>query len=232
MSNRADVAIAESIAALRAAAATGIEQYEQKLRNNADEPEVLADLLLESRAALMFLRHGFEVAMQESPDLRIELDEEVVCVEVKHFREKEQDRLDEGAMRETPERLVRTGDLAQSEGAEAWEQIVAVAVKKAPQYASDAPNMLVVESSSPSLELMLRTAVNDYDKKVMKSADVRLRRLSGIMLAQTDWIVLRDMRNVCFLPTAHAAVPLSARMTHALFEIATDMLRREERECG
>ena len=225
-------AITQCLAQLRAEGATGLEQYEQKLGNNANEPEVLVDFLLEGRAALMFLRHGFNVAMQDRPDLRIELHEEVVYVEVKHFRQKEQDRLDEKAERETDDLLVVTGQLLESEGAEAWQQIVDVAVGKADQYAADAPNVLLVESSSPSLELMLGTAVRNYNKEVLKSEDVRLRRLSGIMLVQTDWIVLREMRNVYFLPTAHPAAPLSARMTDALFAIVTDMLRRNEGECA
>jgi len=232
MSNRADTAIAQCIAALGAAGATGIDQYEQRLRNNADEPEVLEDFLLEGRAALMFLRHRFKVGMQDKPDLRIELDGEVVYVEVKHFREKERDREDEREMRATQERLVVTGELLESEGAEAWQQIVDVAVNKAPQYASDAPNVLVVESSSPSLELMIGTAVHDYDKEVLKSDDDRLRRLSGIMLVQTDWITSRDGRNVDFYPTSEAATPVSAHMAAALSAIVTDMPCGKRGECG
>ena len=224
MPSRAGDAVGERIDQLRAKGATGLEQYQQKLRANAHNPEVLADLLLEGRAALMFLRNGFDVSMRDSPDLRIELDREVVYAEVKHFREKEQDRVDEKAMREAPDRLVRTGELLESEGAEAWQQIVDVAVNKAHQYASDAPNVLLVESSSPSLELMLGSAVHDYDKEVLKSDDVRLRRLSGIMLVQTDWITSGEMRNVDFCPTRHGAAPLSARMTAALFAIRTDLL--------
>jgi hypothetical protein len=100
---------------------------------------------------------------------------------------------------------------------------VDVAIAKAGQYVSDAPNILVVESSSPSLELMLGTAVHVYDEEVLKSDDLRLRRLSGMMLVQTDWIAIREPRNVDFCPTAHAAAPLSARLVSALANICTDL---------
>ena len=231
MLTRADDAIDRYVGALRAAGATGVDRYEQKLTANANKPENLGDLLLEGRAALMFLRHGFAVALQDRPDLRIELDNEVVHVEVKHFRQKKQDRADEKAMRQTDDLLRVTGELLESEGAEAWQQIVDVAIAKAPLYVSDAPNVLLVESSSPSLELMLGTAVHNYDKELLKSDDVRLRRLSGIMLVQTDWITTGEMRNVGFCPTRHAAAPLSACMTAALFAIVTDMLWSNRGEC-
>lgn len=223
MLNRADDTITQYIGALRAEGATGIDQYEEKLTTNANNPEVFGDLLLEGRAALMFFRYGFKVAMQDRPDLRIELENEAVYVEVKHFRQKDQDRVDEKAMRETDDLLVVTGELLESEGAEAWQQIVDVAISKADQYASDAPNVLVVESSSPSLELMLETAVHRYDRAVLKSRDLRLRRLSAMMLVQTHWIAVGEPRNVDFCRTAHAVVPLSARAASTLRDICVDL---------
>ena len=223
MSSTTNQLISQYIGRLRAEGAAGIEQYEQKLRANAGNPDVLTDLLLEARAALMFLRNGFEGAMRERPDLQIEFDKEVVYVEVKHFRQKEQDRVDEKAMLEAHDRLVLTGELLESEGAVAWEQIVDVAIGKASQYMSDAPNILVVESSSPSLELMLETAIRQYDKEVLESYDLRLRRLSGMMLVQTDWIAIREPRNVDFCPTAHAAAPLRGRVASALAAIRIDL---------
>jgi hypothetical protein len=223
MSNRPDTAMTRCIAALRAAGATGTEQYEQKLRNNANKPEVLQDLLLEGRAALMFLRHRFKVGMQDKPDLRIELDGEIVYVEVKHFREKEQDRTDERSMSETTDLLVPYGDTVEREGADPWDQLANVAKSKVGQYVADFANVLVVESSSASLELALGTAVHNYDKQVLKSDDVRLRRLSGIMLVQTDRITCGEGRNVEFCPTRHAATPLGERTTDALFAIVADM---------
>jgi hypothetical protein len=225
-------AIARCVAALRAAGATGVHQYKQRLTSNANKPEVLVDLLLEGRAALMFLRHGFNVAMQERPDLRMEFHGELVYVEVKHFREKDQDRLDEKAMRETPGLLVPYGDTTELEGSDPWDQLADVAKHKLDQYVAGFPNILVVESSSSSLELVLGTAVHNYDNEVLKSDDCRLRRLSGIMVVQTDRTTTGDGRNVDFSPTRHAATPLSARMTDALFAIVTDMPYGKQGECA
>lgn len=231
MPSTTDQAITRCLAQLRAEGATGLEQYEDKLRSNAKEPVVLSNMLFEGRAALMFLEHGFRVAMQDSPDLRIELDGEVVYVEVTHFLEKEQDRLDEKGMSETTGPLVPYGDTLELEGASPWDQLANVAKRKAGQYVDGAANILVVESSSPSLELVLGTAVHVYDEELLKSDDLRLRRLGGIMLVQTDWIATGEMRNVDFCPTRHAAAPLSARMTAALFAIVTDMLCSNRGEC-
>jgi hypothetical protein len=90
----------------------------------------------------------------------------------------------------------------------------------------------VIESSSPSLELMLGTAVHNYDQQVVKSRDIRLRRLSGIMLVQTEWVTSGEGRNVHFCPTRHATTPLSARMVDALFVIVTDMPDGKRGECA
>jgi hypothetical protein len=219
MPSTTDQAISQCIGRLTAQGATGLDQYEQRLRDNANKPAVLSDLLFEGWAALMLLRNGFKVAMRERPDLQIELDKEIVYVEVKHFREKEQDRVDEKAMQEATDLLVRIGDLTESEGAHAWEQITNVAIRKASQYMSGAANILVVESSSDSLELMLATAVEAYDDEVRKSNDLRLRRLSAMMLINTRWTAVREPSNVEFCRTAHATVPLSKKLTSALTEV-------------
>jgi len=206
---------------LRAEGATGLKQYERKLKNNAKNPAVVCNLLFEGRAALMFLRNGLKVAMQgeAGPDLRIELDKEVVYVEVTHFLEKAQDRVDEKRMLETPDLLEPYGDPTESEGAPAWTQMTNKAISKASQYMSDVPNILVFESSSVSLELELETAVHQYDDQVLKSDDLRLRRLSAMMLINTRWIGLREPSNVEFCPTAHATVPLSKTLTSALTRV-------------
>lgn len=53
------------IVQLRGAGAAGPGQYETRLRNNAANPEKLANLFCEGRAALMFLRNGWQVALRE-----------------------------------------------------------------------------------------------------------------------------------------------------------------------
>jgi hypothetical protein len=118
------------ISKLKVKGATGIEQYERRLKENAGNEEVLNDLLFEARAALMFLHYDWRIVLRESPDLDLSLNGELLYAEVKHFREKEQDRLDEQAMLAATN-LVRTGDLRKTEKSEPWEQIVDVMVKKA-----------------------------------------------------------------------------------------------------
>lgn len=232
MSDRADTAITLCIGDLSAAGATGIEEYEERLRSNAKNPVVLSNMLFEGRAALMFLRNGFKVAIQDNPDLRIELRGEVAYAEVTHFLEKEQDRRDDRSMLETTDLLVPYGDTVELEGADPCDQLANVAKRKVGQYVAGFANVLVVQSSSPSLELVLGTAVHNYDKQVLKSDDARLRRLSGIMLVQTEWITSGEGRNVDFCPTRHAATPLSSRMTAALFAIVTDMPCSKQGECA
>ena len=168
------------ISKLRLEGATGIGQYERRLKENAGNEEVFNDLL-EARAALMFLHYDWRVRLRESPDLELRLNGELLYAEVKHFREKGQDRLDEQATRATTT-LVRTGDLRKTEKSEAWEQIVAVAVKKAQagQYIQGFPNILVVESSSESLDLMAASAAHAYDEEAQTGRSTVA--LNGIML--------------------------------------------------
>jgi hypothetical protein len=140
---------------------------------------------------------------------------------VKHFREKEQDRLDEQAMLAATN-LVRTGDLRKTEQSEPWEQIVDVMVKKAKagQYIKGAPNILVVESSSGSLDLMAASAAHAYDDEASKSADLRLRRLNGVMLTNTTTGFGPESDEVEFCTTSRTAV----RMSHTLVQ-ALDCIR-------
>ena len=83
--------IDQLVTQLRGTGAIGVEQYEVKLKNNAKNNAVINDLFFEGRAALLFLNKGFKVTLRDSPDLKIELDNEVVYAEVKHFRKKEQE---------------------------------------------------------------------------------------------------------------------------------------------
>jgi len=172
-------------------------------------------------------RHGFKVTIREKPDLRVELDDEVIYAEVKHFREKEQDRIDEKAMRES-EDLVPVGNTVLLEGIAAWQQIADVAARKVSQYMANAPNLLVIASDSRSVSgIKLPTAVNVYNEKVSESNDLCLRRLNGFMLMD-QWIWPGDRleqligagsRSVIFRPTACTAIPLSAKLTNALGSI-------------
>lgn len=202
----------------------GLAGYERRLSSNAGSVDVFADLVFESSAALMFSRHGFRVTIREKPDLRVELGNEVVYAEVKHFREKEQDLVDEKAMGES-EDLVLVGNTASSEDVAAWQQIANVAASKAHQYIANAPNLLVVATDSNCISgVILSTAVTIYNEKVYQSSDLCLRRLNGIMLMDQwvwpgdglDQLMGTGNRSVIFCPTAHTAVPLSAKLISAL----------------
>jgi hypothetical protein len=198
----------------------GIEQYEKKLENNTKKFEKVDDLLFEGRATLAFLSNGFKVTLRESPDLKIELGSEIAYVEVKHFGRKEQDKIDDRAMSGTSGLLVPVGDTTLSEGSTPWEQIVNVAISKANQYMADAPNILIIESSSESLLLKLSTAAHEYDDRVLKIDDCRLRRLSALMLVNTSLIGFKSGPwNIEFCPLVHTNNPLSDKLISALYSI-------------
>jgi hypothetical protein len=211
------------IAELRQLGVHGVDQYEQRLLDNASNPEVEGDLLFEGRAALAFARHGFKVTLRESPDLQLELNGEVLFAEVKHFREKEQDLLDEKAMLETEDVLVPYGDTIPTEGKSPWTQIVDVAIKKAcqDQYVLGAPNILVIENSSPALELTLSTAIEDYDAEVVRSKDKRLRRLNTIVLVHTYGITFGSsgLYNIEIAHTADVETQMSPELLTVLNDI-------------
>jgi len=194
------------------------------LRNNSRNRENFDDLFFEGRAALMFKHNGFRVTMRESPDLEIELDTEKVYIEVKHFREKEQDKIDERNMSEATDILVPIGDLIPTEGIPADQQIANVAIRKVDQYTENAPNVLVVESSSDSLALMASSAVRIYDDQVVKSNNQRLRRLNAIMFVNSEIVFGSPMgpSNVEIRITSHFAVPLSMRLFATLSGIHLD----------
>jgi hypothetical protein len=205
----------------------GLVGYEQRLTKNAADREVFKDLLFEAKAALMFSRHSFKVTIREKPDLCIEMDKEVAYVEVKHFREKEQDRIDEKAMQESDD-LVLVGNTVLREGVEAWQQIANVAIRKANQYMDNVPNLLVVASDSNSISgIILSTAVDIYNEEASKSGNLHLRKLNAFMLMD-QWIWPGDRleqfigaghSTVIFCPTSYVATPLSTNFANALANI-------------
>lgn len=215
------MAIGRHVAQLRNAGAGGVDQYEARLRDNAGNPDTLASLFCEGLAALMFLRNDWEVTLRERPDLELRLDGHLLYAEVKRFCEKEQDRLNEQAMLDAPDDLlVRLDDPTQTEGKTAWEQIVDVAVKKVPVYIEGAPNILVVVSDSECLDLMVSSAVHEYDERVLASGDARLRRLNGIVMVSRGRLTLRPVpSNVEFCRTQHAAVRLNDSLAAGLGRI-------------
>jgi hypothetical protein len=214
-----NVIIPHLVAELRKEGIAGLGEYERRLRENAGNEEVLADLLYEADAALMFSHHGFKVTIRERPDLRLDWGDEAVYAEVKHFREKEQDRIDEQTMQTSPD-MVPTGILTPTEGCEAWEQIARVAIRKLPQYKEGAPNVLVVATDSNSVSgVKLPTARDIYNEHARK--DPRLRRLNSFILVdQLGYLCgLGGERNVYYSQTAHAETPMGNGLTRALVSV-------------
>jgi hypothetical protein len=198
----------------------GLEEYEGRLRANAGKEKVFIDFLFEAYAALMFSRSGFKVIIQERPDLLIYWNDEPVYAEVKHFREKGQDGIDEQAMRRN-EDLVPTGILTSAEGSEAWKQIAEVAIGKVNQYKEDSPNILVIATDSNSIDgSILRTAVDFYNGQADR--DTRLRKLNAFMLIDQWYRWIEELsveKNVYFRQTADAKTPMSVRLVNALESI-------------
>jgi len=213
--------IDQLVVQLRGKGAVGVEQYAQKLKNNAKNIAVFDDLFFEGRAALLFLNNEFKVTFRDSPDLKIELDNEVVYAEVKHFRKKEQDRIDEKAMSETSGLLVPIGDTTATEGSAVCEQIADVAISKADQYVMNAPNILIIESSSECLSLNLPSAAHEYNDRVRKTNDPCLRRLNALMLVNCCLYGFGNSGpyNIEFRPLAYVDTPMSRRLISALFDI-------------
>lgn len=212
-----DIVIPQLITELSKEGIKELPDYEQKLRDNSGNVDVFNDLLCEAETALMFSHYDFLVTMQESPDISIERHGKLAYVEVKHFRKKEQDIIDEQSMRES-EDLVPVGILTPTEGAEAWEQIVDVAICKVNQYREDAPNILVIATSSNSVNgIKLQTAANLYNEKA--SSNPRLHKLNAFILIDQQIVFLSKPKNVYFCKTASAATPLSIKMANSLDNI-------------
>lgn len=206
---------------LRSAGALDVDVYELKLRQNAPSPTQVINHLSEARVALMFLENGAQVTMRDSPDLKIEWIETTFYAEVKHIRRKKQDEVDEAAMGSTHGELVRVGDTHPVERRHPYEQISDVARRKKNVYVDGAPNILVVDCSSESMEpadATARSGARQYDEELRKTPhDSALRRLHGIMLI-TSWGSVNS-GNVAFAMTKYALPPMSLKLIQALDSI-------------
>ncbi|OGO21264.1 MAG: hypothetical protein A2144_02655 [Chloroflexi bacterium RBG_16_50_9] len=167
----------------------GIPEYIKKLRDNSTNSENFENFRLEGRAALMFSGAGFCVTMRESPDLALKFNNEEFYAEVKHFRKKEQDRIDDARMSdpnccvdEFGPYLSPYGDTFQLEGKYAHEQVYDVAKKKINQYKEHAPNILVIESSSSCIEdTEIRPAIDMINEDVSSGKCPGLAKLICLM---------------------------------------------------
>jgi hypothetical protein len=215
--------IEHAASTLRSARALDVDAYERKLRQNAPSPTQVLNHLSEARVALMFLENGAQVTMRDRPDLKIEWLDAMFYAEVKHIKRKEQDKLDEVAMRNARDELVRIADTYRIEKRHPWEQICDVARRKKHQYIASALNILVVDSSSESMEpgdAMARSAAGMYDDALRKTPhDSALRRLHGIMLITSWGSVGRNLQNVAFATTQYALPRMNWNLIQALESI-------------
>jgi len=105
----------------------GLDAYCAKLVANAGNPDVLGDLRSEAVAAMMFSTAGFTVEMRDRPDLWLTGFGQSFAAEVKHFRYKCQDSIDDVALQNHGDCLVEFGDTRLTEGYAAWDQVANVA---------------------------------------------------------------------------------------------------------
>ncbi len=196
----------------------GIPEYIKKLQDNSNSQN-FQDFRLEGEAARMFSKAGFCVTLRESPDLALKFNNEQFYAEVKHFKEKEQDRIDAANMSGPGDELVLIGNTVPLEGKSAWEQVYDVAKKKINQYVEHAPNILVIESSSFSIDdSIMSTPINTINEDIRSGKCPGIAKLNGILLSW-DWDNISRWRNVFFYRTSSPAVTLSRELSGLLDKI-------------
>ena len=178
----------------------GITEYIKKLHENSNS-ENCADIYLEGIAAIMFSQAGFGVTLREAPDLALKFNNEQFYAEVKHFRKKKQDKIDNAKMSKPGDLLVPYGNTFPLEGKYACDEAYDVAKKKIKQYKEHAPYILVIESSSACIEdTEIPSAIDMINEDVRSGKCSGLGRLNGILLV-SDWYNISQRRNVFFYLT-------------------------------
>lgn len=210
----------------------GTQLYEKKLKDNINNNYKFNDLLFEGQAALLFLNVGFKVTFRDRPDLKLELGNEVVYAEVKHFWRKKQDQIDDDVMVEQERKskedeedniLVPISDTRAAEGMTVWEQIACVAIRKAKagQYMANAPNILLIESDSASTSLTLSSAAHEFQKRAGECPDPLLRRLNALIMINRSLLAFGDSgpHNIEYYALSDADVPMSNKLISVLSNI-------------
>ncbi len=200
----------------------GVLKYIKNLQANSNS-ENFEDFRLEGKAALMFAGAGCIVTIrkrEESPDLALKFNNEQFYAEVKHFREKEQDRRDNAKMSKAGDLLEPYGDTFPLEGKYACEEVYNVAKKKIDQYKEHAPNILVIESSRDCIEdTEIPPAIDMINKDVHSGKCLGFAKLNGILLITVNVYNISQRRKVYFYPTSYHAVPLSRELDGLLDRI-------------
>jgi hypothetical protein len=159
--------------------AQNISFYSNKLKANLNDEAQFDDLLCEGYSAMMYLSNGFQVTLQDSPDLFIKLDEQKFYCEVKHFRKKLQDYGNEESMHGA----IKKGILAKYGRSEiSINEIVEIIRDKINQLMDFHPNiLLIVNSSSQCIETdNVSGAVKKIEDIITKKEYLGFQKLNGI----------------------------------------------------
>jgi len=205
---------------LMAAGVAGVESYCAKLKANSVASHHFRCIQSEAYCALIMTEAGFEVTMRESPDLELRLSGALLGAEVKCFRRKGQDDLDEVRFSSTDE-LIVYGDTVPTEGVSAWEQVVAVALNKSKKVLSGKPNILVIETASPHCieapEII--TAANAISDANLEKPDLPSALLNGILLFSSEFYI-GPKRSVFFVEIRGVKSALPAEMAELLGSVS------------
>ena len=100
------------------------------------------------------------------------------------------------------------------------EQVYDVAKKKIRQYEEDAPNILVIESSSTSVEdTEIHTVINIINEEVSAGKCQGFAKLNGILLVSDWYNISQQWRKVRLFRTSNPDVPLSHELLFLLDDI-------------
>jgi|Deesub1362A_J573_1020465.scaffolds.fasta_scaffold07879_1 hypothetical protein len=211
---------------LEEASVKGVAEFIGRVKHNAKVPENVESFLCEARAALMFRENGFSVMMRDHPDLELGYGGVLFYAEVKQFRLKKQDVIDETslidagrqALKDNLSVLVRYGDTQETKEKPPWQQLVDVAQSKTNQYHEGSPNILVIFSSSPHCveDADFYTAAYEIDDDIAAGKTPGLEKLSGLLFVTKAWTKVTGRRRVFFAPLHHSAIPLPQEIREAL----------------
>jgi hypothetical protein len=177
-----------------------VEELIRKLSTNISVQGNFDDLRAEGDAAHLLAINGFQVKMRESPDLQVQYADHRFFAEVKRFRRKKQDLIDEKNMEDAGDELVRIGDTTESEGILPWQQLISVIIKKLQSYHETGQYILIIVNDSDNCvwSMDVITALNQLmETKVESESD--FQKLSGILFIDCMYN-FREQRQIYFLP--------------------------------
>lgn len=216
--------IKHSVSRLCDAGAQNVDDYERRLWQNAGTLQQIENYLSEASVALMFLSYGATVSMRDRPDLAVELSGEKFFAEVKHFKRKRQDNLNDDAEDTScgDDELILLEDPTVLEGRTAYQQIADVAKKKAKegQYLEGEINLLVIDSASETLDLQIKSGANEFSCEKRNAPESSpLHYLNGIMVMNSGVAMRGGPWNVEFALTRCPARKINFRLLRALAAI-------------